>query len=314
MNIQTVWVYGVGGVGGFIGGKIALFLQKGWQKHTKLYFVARGKHLEEIRKKGLILNMGDEKGHLCIPTGATEDINELPPPDLCFLCVKSYDLETVCDALRGHVKPETVIIPLLNGVDIYERIRKTLREGIVLPACIYVGTHIEKPGMVTQKGGEGKILVGRDPQCPDFYPEDVLQFLREAAISCQWLDNVLPAVWEKYLFIAGFGLVSAVNGSTLGQIMEDAEARNLVSGIMDEIFLISKQKHIGLAENIVSASLEKALQFPPETRTSYQRDVAQKEKRNEGDLFGATIIRMGRETGVPTPVTNSVYAKILSKA
>jgi len=55
MNIQTVWVYGVGGVGGFVGGKIALFLQKEQRKHMKLYFIARGKHLEEIRKKGLII-------------------------------------------------------------------------------------------------------------------------------------------------------------------------------------------------------------------------------------------------------------------
>jgi 2-dehydropantoate 2-reductase len=313
MDIEPIWVYGVGGVGGFIGGKIAIFLRNNQRKHMKLYFIARGKHLEEIRKKGLILNMGDEKGCLCVPTGVTEDIKELPLPDLCFLCVKSYDLNAVCDALKKYIKPETVIIPLLNGVDIYERVRKILGAGIVLPACIYVGTHIEKPGVVTQKGGEGKILMGKDPLYPDFYPEEVLRFLQDAAISFQWFDNVLPAVWEKYLFIAGFGLVSAVNGDTLGQIMENSETRNLVNGIMEEIFLISKQKHIALAENIVSVSLARALNFPGETRTSYQRDVAQKGKQNEGDLFGETIVRMGKETGVPTPVTNSVYMRILSK-
>ena len=62
MNIKTIWVYGVGGVGGFIGGKIARFLQKEHRKDTGLYFVARGEHLKEIQKKGLVLNTGSEKG------------------------------------------------------------------------------------------------------------------------------------------------------------------------------------------------------------------------------------------------------------
>jgi 2-dehydropantoate 2-reductase len=312
VNIQTIWIYGVGGVGGFIGGKIAHFLQKEHRKDTRLYFIARGEHLKEIQKKGLVLKTGNEKGLLCIPTRATDNIEGLPSPDLCFLCVKSYDLDVVCDALNGYIKPETVIIPLLNGVDIHERVRKILENGIILPACIYAGTHIEKPGVVTQKGGEGKILMGKDPEYPDFYPEEILRFLKEATITFRWFENPLPAIWEKYLFIAGFGLVSAASEKTLGQIMKDAESKSLVTGIMEEIFLISKQKHVALPDNIVAISVAKAHTFPPETKTSYQRDVERKEKRNEGDLFGATIIRMGKKTGVPTPVTESVYKKIPS--
>ena len=313
MNIQTIWVYGVGGVGGFIGGKIARFLQKEDRKDTRLYFIARGEHLKEIQKKGLLLNAGNEKGLICMPTRATDNVDELPSPDLCLLCVKSYDLDAACRVLNGHIMPKTVIIPLLNGVDIYERVRKIITNGVVLPACIYAGTHIEKPGTVTQKGGEGKMFMGKDPKYPDFHPEEALQFLKEAAISFQWFESAMSAIWEKYLFIAGFGLVSAVSGKTLGQIMEDTESKSLAAGIMEEIFLISKQKHILLPEHIVTVSIAKAGAFPPETKTSYQRDVEQKTKLNEGDLFGATIIRMGVETGIPTPVTESVYNKILSK-
>ncbi len=311
MNKEVIWVYGVGGVGGYIGGKIAHFLRKEQRKDTRLYFIARGEHLKQIQKKGLILNTGAEHNLVCVPTLATDNIEELPSPDLCFLCVKSYDLGAVCNTLIGHIKHETAIIPLLNGVDIYERVRRVLDKGVVLPACIYVGTHIEKPGTVTQKGGEGKILMGRDPRYPDFYPEAILQFFNETGISFQWFEDALPAIWEKYLFIAGFGLVSAMTGYTLGQIVEDAENKRLVNGIMEEIFFISKQKHVALPKDIVAVSVAKASHFPFETKTSYQRDVENKAKRNEGDLFGETIIRMGKETGVPTPVTESVYKEIL---
>jgi 2-dehydropantoate 2-reductase len=57
------------------------------------------------------------------------------------------------------------------------------------------------------------------------------------------------------------------------------------------------------------SSLEKAENFPFEIKTSYQRDV-EKQARNEGDLFGGTILRMGRELGVPTPITHRLYREI----
>ena len=61
----------------------------------------------------------------------------------------------------------TIILPHLNGVDIYERIRKNLTTGIVFPSFVYVGTHIESPGVIFQKGGSCKILFGVDPEKPD---------------------------------------------------------------------------------------------------------------------------------------------------
>jgi 2-dehydropantoate 2-reductase len=58
------------------------------------------------------------------------------------------------------IQPYTVVIPLLNGVDVCERMRAILSSGIIFPACIYVGTHIEKPGVATQAGGDAKVLFG----------------------------------------------------------------------------------------------------------------------------------------------------------
>jgi len=312
MNLNNIWIYGVGGVGGVIGGKIALFLEHEKDSKAHLFFIARGKHLKEIQAHGLILNTADRQGFICKPTLATDNPEDLPSPDLCFICVKSYDLDNVSKSLVTLIKPETVIIPLLNGVDIYERIRKFLSSGIILPACMYVGTHIEKPGTVAQKGGEGKILFGKDPEHPDFYPEEILTFLKKVHIPFQWFDDSSSAIWEKFVFIAGFGLVSAYSKATLGQIMENPKLTTMAGNIMQEIHLIAKKKNISLPSNIVEVSLQKAQNFPYETKTSYQRDLEQQGKPNEGDLFGSTIIRLGKEFGIPTPFTELMYNKIIS--
>ena len=310
MKINNIWVYGVGGVGGYFGGKIACAVAAREPSPRKVFFIARGPHLEEIQKEGLILNTSIQTGMICKPEQATDNVDELPAPDLCLICVKSYDLDHVVRKLTDKIKDKTVVIPLLNGVDIYERVRSILCRGVVLPACVYVGTHIEEPGVVTQKGGDGTILCGADPAVPGLDYAPIVDFFRESGISFEWRDDPYKAIWEKYIFIASFSLVTALFRKTLGEVFKDQASRELVRGIMTEIVLLARRKGIELAEDIVDSSLAKAGNFPFETKTSFQRDVETKGSRNEADLFGGAIIRAGKTLGIETPVTRSVYVRL----
>jgi 2-dehydropantoate 2-reductase len=129
-------------------------------------------------------------------------------------------------------------------------------------------------------------------------------------IQFTWSDDGSYAQWQKFVFIAGYGLVTAYTAKTFGEILSDSKLRELVRKVMEEIAAVAKKKGVPLAETIVADSLETGSNFPPETKTSFQRDVETKGKRHEGDLFGGTIIRLGKELGVPTPVTESIYAHI----
>jgi 2-dehydropantoate 2-reductase len=309
-DIENICIFGVGGVGGFLGGKIAHGLAEKQDTTKQVYFIARGKHLEEIKKHGLILNTPEERGILCTPTLATDRIEEIPSPDLCLMCVKSYDLDNAIIALKEKVASNTMIIPLLNGVDIYERIRKHLDRGIVLPACVYVGTHIDEPGVVTHVGGPGLVLCGNDPNVPDFNPKGLIDFLVGMGIKFTWNDDPYPAIWEKYTFIAPYALVTAYTGQTSDKVYADPELKELTRKIVEEVVAIGRRRGVNLARTIVTDALDKTLNFPPGNKTSFLRDIEAKNRRNEGDLFGATIIRLGKELGVPTPVAESIYSKI----
>jgi len=82
---------------------------------------------------------------------------------------------------------------------------------------------------------------------------------------------------------------------------------------MQEIFNIAKEKGIELPPDIIEESINKANNFPYDTKTSYQRDVESKGKTNEGDLYGGTIVNEGKALGIPTPVTSSIYAEIQNR-
>jgi 2-dehydropantoate 2-reductase len=313
-RVRAVIVFGIGGVGGYFGGLLSRHYREsrrtmGPGKSVTTTFVARGAHLRAIQANGLVLNTAGQSGLVCRPDQATDAIEQLGAPDLCLICVKGYDLAEVSRQLASLVTERTVLMPLLNGVDIRERIRRHVKSGVVLPACVYVSASIDGPGVVTQKGMAGLLICGQDPDHPEYDPAPVVRLFEQAGVSVRYSEDAYPAIWEKYLFIASFGLVTAWADKPFGAVLEDTELHGVVRGIMGEIQAVAAKRGVSLDEGIIESSLKKAENFPFQTKTSYQRDV-EKGARNEGDMFGGTIVRLGRELGVPTPLTQRLSREI----
>ena len=126
-----------------------------------IYFIARGKHKDAICKNGMTLKKaGGAEIINVMPQKCTDNISDLPICDMVILSVKCYDIENAVKDINKITNKDSIILPLLNGVDIYDRIRKHLNTAIVLPSCVYIGTHIESPGIISQNGGNSKILIG----------------------------------------------------------------------------------------------------------------------------------------------------------
>ena len=101
-------------------------------------------------------------------------------------------------------------------------------------------------------------------------------------------------------------MVTACFDKTLGEVMESADLRGRVLAVMGEIAELARKKGIRLPETIVEDSFRKGADFPPQTKTSFQRDVERPDKPDEREIFGGTVLRMGRETGVDTPATREL--------
>jgi 2-dehydropantoate 2-reductase len=309
-SFQHILVYGIGGVGGYFGGLLAHGINGGPAGGTQVHFIARGEHLRAIQEKGLILKTADGQTLRCIPNTASDDPTPLPMVDLVLLCVKGYDLSGALHAIRDKVTPSTVILPLMNGADVADRVRGQLDRGIILPTCVYVSSRITAPGEVTQMGPAGRILTGNRTGRRDLYPEDLLMLALKAGWNVEWLEKPEEAVWKKYLFIAPFALVTASRDLTIGGVLKDPEARKELLAVMDEVMAVSASRGVLLSEEVRETTLQTAAAFPEETKTSFQRDVESGRGRNERDLLGDTLVRFGREEGIPTPVIEKILDKL----
>jgi 2-dehydropantoate 2-reductase len=306
--IKKIGVIGVGGVGGFFGGKLCDLLKS--RSDLSISFIARGAHLRAIQENGLLLRTEHDGDIVCRPTSVSDDLKSLPELDLCLLCVKEFDLNSVLAQLAPKIGGNTVILPLLNGVDIHARVRSVITTGIVLPACVYVGTHIESPGTVAQRGGACKILFGPDPSNPGWPPTDLQKLFGEARIKSEWTENVQAEIWKKFIFICSYGLVSAAHAKTVGQILDDPVLKRELESLIAEVISIATAAGIELPPNVGAESMEKGRSFPYETKTSFQRDFERADKRDERDLYAGAMLRMGARFGIDVPTTRRLSERL----
>ena len=309
--MKNIAFLGVGGVGGYFGGKMAQLLNER-DSNINLYFIARGEHLNAIKMNGLVVKTKNDGVLKCVPTLTTDNCEDLPRIDICFICVKQYSLEEAITGILPKLDKNTKIVPLLNGIDIYDRIRRITEKGILFPACVYVGTHIESYGVIKQDGGACTIIFGHDPNHKDINADDICELFHRAKIKFEWSNQHMEAIWSKYMFIAAYGLVTASENKTLGEILDDIELSNRVKCIMKEIELLSKEENVRLPHDIVDTSYIMARNFPYDTKTSFQRDFELKGRPDERELFAQTIIDLGVKYHIATDTVRSVYKKLNS--
>jgi len=308
MNKKHIVIIGLGGVGGYFGFKMNQFNKKNNQH--KISFIARGKTYDIVKENGLTLLSSEHSISKTKPDYIFHNISDISKPDLVIVCVKEYDLENVCNQLSKIITNTTVILPMMNGADIYDRIRSIIPNNIILPSCVYVASHIKEKGIVEHKGKAGKLILGKDPENISENIDWIIDFIRSSEINFDFKENSRIDIWTKFIFISSFGLVTAKFNSSIGSVCSVELQKMEATNIMNEIKLIADRKGIQLENQIIQKTFNKALTFPPKTPTSLQLDVNSGRENNELELFAGAIIKYGKEMNINTPFTESIYLEI----
>jgi 2-dehydropantoate 2-reductase len=310
--IIDVCVIGIGGIGSCIGGVLCA----GARKHNaKISFIARGPHLDAIRQSGLSLSLPGGREIICRPDHISSRIDQVPRPQLIFIAVKTYDLPAVLPEIACVIDSNTSIIPLMNGFDIYERIRQVIKTGFVFPSCVIFG------GRRTDNGKSslylpGPVFFGPDPMHWERIPADLLPFLKafdDSPVKFNWVPDPYPVIWQKYMGNVALNLVDAYLGKTVGEILADPELKQLVVDILRETAEVIAKKNIPLPGNVVESVMALIRRMPYDSKSSYAIDIESGSQKNEGDIYGIAIIDLARQVGVATPKIERVFSEIQKK-
>jgi len=142
-------VLGIGAVGGYFGGQLA---EKYFNsEEIEIVFIARERSVKIIKEKGLkIITPQQEK--TVFPYLISNNPKEIGQVDYLICCVKSYNLVESIAELKECIHSQTIILPLLNGVDAKNIIHSILPTATVWDGCVYIISRLTEPGVITEGG------------------------------------------------------------------------------------------------------------------------------------------------------------------
>lgn len=295
---MKIAVMGSGGIGGYFGGLLA-------RKGEDVTFIARGAHLEAIRKSGL--QVKSAAGDFQVRAKATHDPNAVGPVDLILFCVKGYDTDAAGSQIRPMVGPQTVVLCLLNGVDNRERLGAILGDEHVMAGVVHILSTISAPGVISQTAGPRSLKFGEEDGRATPRAERILAVLTGAGINAALSTQIQVDLWEKFLLICAQGGVTALTRLSIGEILACPETLAFYRGVMEEVAAVARTKGVGLSTDAVDRAVAFARSLQPGMRSSLAHDMSQG-NRLEVETLAGTVVRYGREAGVPTPLNFAIYA------
>ncbi|RNI30149.1 2-dehydropantoate 2-reductase [Rufibacter immobilis] len=306
--MKKIGIVGIGGVGGYFGGLLAKKYEDSDQ--VQVYFMARGEHGEAIREKGLTVETttGNFVAH---PTLVSADPTELGPMDLLLICTKSYSLEQSLEQYSACITPNTVLLPLLNGVDSKERIKAVLPQNEVWDGCVYVVSRYLEPGLVKETGGIGRLIFGAADGTPEKLKQAETLF-GDAGFKVLHPDNILSSIWEKFLFISSMSSTLVYFEETIGSVLSTPAHRQLLASLLEELKAVARAQHITLPEDISQRHLDMMARLPHDSITSMYSDFLNGNKTETESLTGY-VVRLGQRLQVPVPTFDKVYAALRQK-
>ena len=295
---------GIGGVGGYYGGRMAARYADDPQ--VEIDFMGRGENLRVIQSQGITIDLEQEgKTIIAHPHQATDVPAEIGPVDYLFCCTKGYDLEANIRQLQPMIGPETIIIPLLNGLGIPERIQALCPGRTIWGGCVYIGARLIAPGTVSLFSKKERFYFGGET-FPDRQAA-LLKLLTDAGINAFNPDDIQQRIWKKFYMISTAATTTSYFDQPLNEVI--AQHHDDFIAISEELAAVARAAHAGLPEDIVVSSLAAQQMMPPGSTTSMHTDFKNC-KPTELESLTGYVIRLGEQLGIATPTYRRMYEKL----
>jgi len=302
---MRIAVFGSGGVGGYFGGRLA-------ELGEDVTFIARGTHLEAMLKTGLQVDSiaGDFS---VMNLHATDNPKLVGIVDYVICAVKSWQVPAAAKAMRPMIGPQTLVIPLQNGVEAPAQLIEVLGEDAVIGGlCALIAFRVG-PGHIRHNGANPLIRFGH----LDNHADPRINALSEAFNRCKGVKSSIPddvkvAMWQKFLLISAWSGVAAVTRAPIGILLQQAETRQMLLDLMQEICDLAMALDIDMPADGIQKTIDILESFPSNSTTSMQRDI-EEGLPSELDAQNGAVVRLAEEVGVDTPVNRFILGSLRSQ-
>jgi 2-dehydropantoate 2-reductase len=316
---MKIAIVGAGGIGGYVGARLAL-------AGEDVTFIVRGANLTAIRKNGFKLISPDGKEEIATNVRATDNYDEAGVQDVVILALKSHQVQSVANQVPKLFGPDTTLVTMQNGIPYWyfhgvggqwdgRRVDSVDPDGSLaeaLPArrvigcVVYPASELIEPGVVLHIEGD-RFPVGELDGSTSERVTRISEVLTRAGFKAPVLEDIRSELWLKLWGNLTFNPISALSHSTLVDICQYPLTRQLATDMMLEAqavagklgvtFRVPLEKRIAGAEKV------------GKHKTSMLQDI-EAGRAPEIEALVGSIIELGRLTETPTPHIDTVYALV----
>jgi 2-dehydropantoate 2-reductase len=302
---MRIAIFGSGGVGGYFGGRLA-------EIGEDVTFIARGAHLEAMIKTGL--QVDSIAGDFTLnKLNATDTPKLVGNVDYVICAVKSWQVAAAAKAMRPMIGPQTLVIPLQNGVEAPTQLIEVLGADAVVGGLCAIIAFRTGAGHIKHNGANPLIRFGH----LDGHADPRINTLSELFNRCHGVKSSIPndvnvAMWQKFMLISAWSGVGAVTRAPAGVLLQQAETRQMLLGVMQEIYDLAHALEIDMPADSIQKTMAVLESFPANSTTSMQRDLADG-LPSELDAQNGAVVRLAEEVGVDTPLNRFILGSLRSQ-
>lgn len=293
-------IVGAGGTGGMISAYMS-------QAGLDVTLIARGSHLHEIKYHGLnVMPTWDKPYNVAVKVCEQPEYKE--NPDVIFVCVKGYQLEGVIPFLRSVATSDTVIIPVLNGFGVAEKLKIQLPEPKVISGLIYITANKQAPGTIRIQGEIFRIIFGTsDGKTDNPILIEVANDLQSCGIDGVYSPMIDAEILKKFSLVSPWAACGLQFNVNAGEIQKQGYIRKFYIKLVQEVESLGKADGmtIDLDEDLVKTNLAIIDSVAPTAITSLQRDIETGKQSEIGNLI-LDVVRRADMLGVEVPTYKKV--------
>jgi 2-dehydropantoate 2-reductase len=296
-----VAVVGAGAVGCYFGGMLA-------RAGAPVTLIARAQRVEAINRDGLFIDSIHFKERISV--SASTELGAARDAQLVLFSVKTVDTEDTAKLLAPYLAPETNVVSLQNGVDNAERM--DFAAGIqAISAVVYIAAEMSGAGQV-KHSGRGDLVIGNpvsDQGASESELAEIAETFKRAGVPCRISENITLELWTKLIMNCAYNALSALSRARYGRLVDDAGSIEVMKQVVAEGVAVGNAAGVRLSADKLIAAVVELGRVVPEALSSTAQDIA-RGKFTEIDSLNGFLVRRGAETGVPTPVNQTLHSLV----
>jgi len=293
-------VVGAGSTGGYFGGRLA-------QAGRDVTFLVRSHRAEQLRKDGLriVSPHGDVDLHPALVTADSLSRTY----DAILLAVKAYSLEAALADMTAAVGPDTLILPVLNGMRHVEVLTARFGRSRLVGGVCLIATRIDDQGRIVQLTEQHDIAYGELNGARSARTQALDHFMRGAGFNARMSSTIEREMWEKWVLLASLGAINCLLRGTIGEIQAAPGGPELTLQLFNEVLAVVDCVGVSPSEAFLSGATSLLTASGSKQTSSMYRDLERGDLIEADQIIGDLLAR-ARKANIATPLLAIAYTQL----